>query len=232
MGNSLVDRYKALMHSIASIAKAHGRDPNELTLIAVTKNHPWEEIEPLYLAGQRLFGENRLQPSLEKIAQAPIGCEWHFIGPLQRNKVRKVIAHFSMIHSVDTFELAQKISECSCEASLTTRILLQVNTSHEATKQGMTEEECLRISEKILTLPNVSVEGLMTMAPLTEDTAHIRLCFHTLKKLRDQLQKCYGISYFQHLSMGMSHDYPQAIAEGATLLRIGSALFDFKPVKT
>lgn len=226
MENSLVERYTALLNSISSIAKAYGRNPNELTLVAVTKNHSWNEIEPLYWAGQRLFGENRLQPSLEKIAQAPKECEWHFIGPLQKNKVRKIISHFSLIHSVDTFELAKKISECSLETSVVTRILLQVNTSGETSKQGMTCEECLEASEKILVLPNLSVEGLMTMAPLTEDTAYIQFCFQRLRLLRDHLQKCYGMPTFQHLSMGMSQDYPQAIAEGATLLRIGSALFN------
>jgi PLP dependent protein len=187
MENSLVESYTALLNSISSIAKAHGRNPEELSLVAVTKNHSWNEIEPLYCAGQRQFGENRLQPFLEKIALAPKACEWHFIGPLQKNKVRKVIEHFSLIHSVDTFELAKKISECSSDASGVTRILLQVNTSGESSKQGMSYEDCLEYSEKILNLPSLSVEGLMTMAPFTEDMARIRFCFHRLKQLRAEL---------------------------------------------
>lgn len=225
MGTSLVERYTELLKSISAIARAHGRNPHELALVAVTKGHSWNEIEPLYHAGQRLFAENRLQPALEKIAQAPKECEWHFIGPLQKNKVRKVVADFSVIHSVDSLELAKKISECSLETSVVTRILLQVNTSGETTKQGMTPEECCMASEKILNLPALSVEGLMTMAPFTEEKMFIRTCFQRLRQLREQLQKSYGTAAFPHLSMGMSHDYPEAIAEGATLLRIGSALF-------
>lgn len=226
METSLVERYTALLNAISTIASAQGRNPQELALVAVTKGYSWNEIEPLYQAGQRLFAENRLQPSLEKIAQAPEECEWHFIGPLQKNKVRKVVATFSVIHSVDSFDLAKKISECSLEASVVTRILLQVNTSGEPTKQGMTIEDCCMASEKILNLPALSVEGLMTMAPLTEEKMVIRTCFQRLRQLREQLQKSYGAAVFRHLSMGMSHDYLEAIAEGATLLRIGSALFN------
>lgn len=226
MKASLLDTYLSLLDTISKTAQAYDRDPQEIRLVTVTKNHEWPEISPLYNAGQRLFGENRLQPALSKIEQAPKECEWHFIGPLQKNKVRKVIAHFSLIHSVDTLELAKKISTCSVEASITTRILLQVNVSGEPSKQGMTPLECLNLSEHILMLPNVYVEGLMTMAPFTQDEALIRHCFSQLRVLRNELRKQYGSASFAHLSMGMSQDYQLAIAEGATLLRIGSAIFN------
>lgn len=223
---SLVKRYRALRNEISSIARANGRNPDEIALMAVTKNRPWNEILPLYEEGHRSFGENRLQSSLEKISEAPNDCEWHFIGPLQKNKARKIVANFSWIHSVDSLETARVISKYAAEASKTSRILLQVNTSGETTKQGMTYEECLDCSEEILMLPNISVEGTMTMAPLTDSTDTILSCFRNLRLLRNELRKRYGKDAFPHLSMGMSHDYPQAIAEGATLLRIGSALFN------
>ncbi len=193
-----------------------------VTVIAVSKRRTVEEIQKFYDEGYRHFGENRLDEALEKQQKLPSDIQWHFIGSLQRKKVSKVIGHFSLIHSVDSLELAQKISSSS--APQITRILLQVNTSGESSKHGFTPDTIKTLFTQILSLPHLQVDGLMTMAPHTGDTQPIRSCFRALRLLRDQLQQLSG-EPLPHLSMGMSNDYPIAVEEGATLLRLGSALF-------
>lgn len=215
----LFQRYHELKDTVARLASFCGRDPAEVTILAVSKGHPWEELKPCYDAGCRQFGENRVQEAELKIEKAPKDIHWHFIGALQKNKVNKVIGKYTMIHSVDDAELAEKISISSEKAELITPILLQVNTSGESTKQGMSGQEWGKVMSKVRALPGIQVEGLMTMAPLTEDEKIIRNCFISLRELRDH----WGL---KHLSMGMSQDYPIAIQEGATFLRIGTALFN------
>lgn len=211
-------RYIQLKDEIARIANDCGRDPASITLVAVSKGHPWEQVQPAYAAGCRDFGENRLPEASEKMTHAPTDVRWHFIGTLQKNKVRKAVGSFALIHAVDTLEVAEKISLCSEELGLVTKVLLQANTSGEATKHGRTAGEWKRDFERVMALRGIQVEGLMTMAPLVEDQDRIRHCFASLRELRDEM----GL---QHLSMGMSHDYTIAIQEGATLLRIGTAIF-------
>lgn len=221
--SSVVRNYKELLEEINFIAIKNGRDPKEITTIAVTKQHPWEEAAPLFEAGCRHFGENRLPEALSKQIIAPPEINWHMIGPLQRNKVAKAVEAFSWIHSVDSLELAEKISEESEKRGRKSRILLQVNTSGELSKQGFTAEECLRYFPLIYKLPGLDVQGLMTMAPFIEDENLIRDCFAKLRQLKDKIES-EGF-FLPHLSMGMSHDYKWAIAEGATFLRIGTAIF-------
>ncbi len=222
---SIIDSYLKLIRTIEEKAKNSGRNPQDISLVVASKGHSWSEVEPLYNSGHHLFAESRLQELEGKTIEAPKDVIWHFMGPLQKNKVRKVIALSTLIHSVDSEELAGKIAKSSLEASLTTNILLQVNTSGEQTKQGMTVEECKAACDEILSLPSISIQGLMTIAPLTEDKAVIHSCFANLRKLQETLKQRYGAQTFPHLSMGMSHDYLIAIEEGATLLRIGSAIF-------
>ena len=222
---SILENYDRLKNEIVETAKIYQRT-EEIQLVAVSKNHPWDEIAPLYEAGCRDFGENRLQEALPKIEQSPKDCHWHYIGSLQKNKVRKVVSRFVLIHSVDSLELAKKISEVSSDLNYTSKILLQVNTSGELSKQGMCAEECYRCFEDIRSLPGISLEGLMTMAPLVESEKIIRQCFADLRELKERLISTYQpAKSFQHLSMGMSHDFKWAIAEGATLLRVGSYLW-------
>lgn len=222
---SKADSYIKIKQHIHSIAKGCGRDPKEITLITVSKTHPWEDIKVVYTAGCRDFGENRLQEALEKISDAPKDIHWHLIGTLQKNKVRKAIGEFSLIHSVDSLELAEKISECSQEADVVTSVLLQVNSSGEYTKHGLSCEEWRREFERVLSLPGIAVKGLMTIGPLSRDMALIRQSFRSLRELKEELQQvAEGEATLEHLSMGMSNDYPIAIEEGATLLRIGSAI--------
>ena len=216
-------KYLEFRNEIDLIAKKYGRNPSEITLIAVTKERPWQQAAPLYESGCRDFAENRLQEALLKISEAPPDIHWHLIGTLQSNKVAKALPLFTLIHSVDSIELVKKISFESVKQARVTRILLQANTSKELTKHGLTAEEWKRDFDQIHELPGISIEGLMTIAPFTQEEKVIRSCFANLRDLRDDLERTGA--HLPHLSMGMSNDYPYAIAEGATLLRIGTALF-------
>ncbi len=223
MATSILKNYHELLYNIETCARQNGRNPNEITLIAVTKGISWENASPLYAAGCHHFGENKLQEALTKTPQAPYDISWHMIGSLQHNKVKKAVQTFSWIHSVDSFQLAKTISQCSLESSKTKtltpiNVFLQVNTSGETSKHGFTPEDCLQAYESIQAMPGIKVQGLMTIAPLTENESVIRSCFSKLRQLKEQMQ-------LPHLSMGMTHDYRLAIAEGATFLRIGTAIF-------
>lgn len=209
--------FKQISFHVAELAKQCGRDPAEIGIVAVTKGRTLEEVKKLYSEGFRLFGESRLQEALPKMDAAPEGIEWHLIGTLQKNKVKKALPHFRLIHSVDTVELAEKISEESRELGLETHILLQVNTSNEATKHGLSVEEWRKSFDALSALPALSIDGLMTIGPRTADEGAILRSFATLRRFKEELR-------LTHLSMGMSNDYPLAIREGATLLRIGTIL--------
>lgn len=182
-------------------------------LVVVTKNQPLSKILEVYQEGCRDFGENRIQEALGKMEVAPQDINWHFIGTLQKNKVNKAIGKFSLIHSVDSFELAEKLSKKTEES-----ILLQVNTSGESSKHGPSIEEWRPYLESLFCLPHIKILGLMTMAPLTEDTKIIRQTFRKLRQFGEELK-------LPQLSMGMSHDYEIALDEGATIVRVGSAIF-------
>lgn len=215
-----ISNYQSIKKQIAESAAKYGRDLSKINLVAVTKGHSWEEIFPLYNEGQRIFGESRQQEADPKIALAPKDISWDFIGSLQQNKVRKIIGKFALIHSVDSPALAHKISVCSQELGVVTQILLQVNTSGELSKHGLGIDAWRNEIENVLNLQSISIKGLMTMAPIDGDEVTVRSCFSKLREFRDSL----GIS-LPYLSMGMSRDFPWAIAEGSTHLRIGSALF-------
>lgn len=220
--------YAAVAQKVREKALSCGRKPEEVNVIAVSKNISLESIQTAYQEGCREFGESRIQESLGKIVELPNDCIWHFIGTLQSNKVGKVISSFQLIHSVDTLQLARKISQASQDRGIKTSILLQVNTSGEASKHGLSPEGWEQALDAINQLPGIKVEGLMTMAPFTDDQQIIRNCFHKLYILRENWRSRVKDPFiFQHLSMGMSHDYLIAIEEGATLLRIGSAIFTY-----
>ena len=166
------------------------------------------------MAGARIFGENRVQDALEKIDRLPKDIIWHLIGRLQKNKVNKVVDKFDLIHSVDSLELAQKLSEKSTQSQ---KILVQVNVSQEESKSGFTKEEFLKVYPQIESLKNIELCGLMTMAPLSDDKDLVRKSFQGISLIKKELRKIHWL-----LSMGMSQDYPIAIEEGANILRIGS----------
>lgn len=227
--------YLKICEEIAEATLKSGRYPQDVKLVAITKGRSWDEAMSLYQQGQRCFGESRLAEALEKQVQAANDnindCEWHLIGSLQNNKVRKAINHFSMnhfslIHSVDTLKLAKKISECSVEAGIITNVLLQANCSGEETKHGFTPEEWMLAAEEVFNLPAISIQGLMTMASFPPQESTARQAFTRLRALKDSLQAIAGErALLRELSMGMSNDYKWAIEEGSTLIRIGSALF-------
>ncbi len=216
-------RYLALCSEVQAHAERCGRSPSSIHVITVTKGYPVEQITPIYEAGCRDFGENRVEEAAEKQPHFPDDVRWHFIGTLQSKKVNKVIGKYTLIHSVDEFTLAEKISHASEREGITTHILLQANTSGEESKQGLPATGWKKCFKQVLALPHIQVEGLMTMAPYTDNKGVIRDCFASLRHLRDELQELHAVP-LPHLSMGMSHDYRLAIEEGATLLRIGSAI--------
>ena len=221
------ERYQEIKNQIVQAAVAAGRDPLEIALIAVIKNVSWETAASLYEAGQKHFAESRMDEALIKMDKAPSDCRWHLIGTLQRNKVRKAVAKFALIHSVDSLDLAKKLSSVAEEMHVICAILLQVNTSGELSKHGFTPEECRNNFGALCALPGLSIHGLMTIAPLTEDQKLIRRSFSALRKIREELSLLALPKHpMKELSMGMSHDFALAIEEGATLLRIGTALFE------
>ncbi|NGX53825.1 MAG: hypothetical protein K1000chlam4_00545 [Chlamydiae bacterium] len=214
---------ESIVGTIEKKAREAGRNPAEISLVVVTKGQPMAVIESLYQMGIRDFGENRVQEALEKMEKSPKDIRWHFIGKLQKKKVSKVIGHFTLIHSVDTPGLAEKLSSASVERGVISSVLLEANTSGEAAKSGLLPDEWKQEYTRLLDLAGIKISGLMTMAPLTDDEGVIRNCFSKLRHLRDELQEIGG--ELSTLSMGMSQDYPIAIEEGATLLRIGSAIY-------
>lgn len=215
---SSAENYKRILQEIADEATRAGRNPDEIKLLAVSKTHSWQDVSEVYDAGCRTFGENRVQEALEKKEQSPKDAQWHLIGTLQKNKVNKAVGVFDLIHSVDTFDLAEKISAASQLKGIETRILLQVNVSGEETKHGFTEQSVQEVFPRLILLPHLKIEGLMTMAPYTANKEKCLHYFQKLRSLRDQL----GL---KELSMGMSNDWREALHAGATLLRIGSSIF-------
>jgi pyridoxal phosphate enzyme (YggS family) len=221
----LSERFDLIRTRIASAAERARRSSNEIELVAVSKTHPAELVrEAMEAAGQELFGESRVQEALVKIPMLPGRLRWHFIGHLQSNKVRKALPLFELVHGVDSPEIAREIDRIAGEFGLFPRVLLEVNVSGEGSKRGFSPESLTREIEGLLTLPRVQVEGLMTMAPLAAEKEASRPYFAMLRELRDSLALRAGIP-LRSLSMGMSGDFEVAVEEGATLVRVGSALF-------
>lgn len=222
MKDRIINNYNQLLKNIERVALDCGRCSQEINLVAVTKGQPLESMLPLYEAGCRHFGESRIQEALLKKEKLPPDIHWHLIGNLQKNKVSKAIDTFDLIQSVDSLELATKISKCANEKNVTIPILLEVNISGEFSKHGFTEIELLASFQELLNLPGIAIKGLMGMGPISKDENLIESCFHKLKKTAQKLE---NFTILPILSMGMSHDYELAIREGATMLRVGSFLF-------
>jgi len=209
--------------NIAEAAQRSGRSPGEITLVAVSKTVPVELVKIAYNLGVTDFGENRVQEALPKIAEFhPQGMRWHMIGHLQSNKAGKVAAAFDSVQSVDSLHLAQALNG---HAGKRLPVLLQVNVSGEESKEGMPLDDAPMLARQIAALPAIEVQGLMTIAPLVENPEEVRPVFRRLRNLRERLQDELPQCSWQHLSMGMSDDYRVAIEEGATIVRIGRAIF-------
>ncbi|GCE05355.1 YggS family pyridoxal phosphate enzyme [Dictyobacter aurantiacus] len=217
---------------IAESAQRAGRQPHEVALVAVSKTKPLADVKMAYDLGIRDFGENRVQEALEKLATfCPPDLRWHMIGHVQTNKAQKVFGAFHCIHSVDSLHVAealQRAAEKKSQVSGEDRrqpILLQVNVSGEASKEGMAPDEAPAIARQILSLPHLEVQGLMTVAPLVDDPEQVRPVFRALRQLRDRLREEVTDACWDQLSMGMTDDYTVAIEEGATIVRVGRAIF-------
>jgi pyridoxal phosphate enzyme (YggS family) len=217
-----------IQHRIRVACHRAGRNADEVTLIAVSKNFPVEDIRIAWEAGQRHFGENRWQEAETKIPLLPSSLQWHCIGSLQRNKVRKVLPHFCLIHSIDTLRLAAYANEVAKEEGLYPAVLLQVNLAGELTKGGFSLEDLEREAEALFALDRLEIQGLMTVPPPVEQPEQARAWFSGMRQLRDTFSQHYSVP-MPVLSMGMSGDFEVAIEEGATHVRVGSAIFGHRP---
>lgn len=221
------DNVKRVLDNISESAIKSGRNPEDITLVAVTKTVTAKEANEVLEAGVKTLGENRVQSLLDKYEVLGDKPEWHLIGHLQTNKVKYIADKVSLIHSVDSLKLAEEINRKFKEAGKTAEILVQVNVSGEESKFGVTPADTFDLVEKISQLENVKINGLMTMAPLIATPDECRKCFYDLKKLSQDIDDRKILNVFmKHLSMGMSGDYKEAILEGATIVRVGSALFN------
>jgi pyridoxal phosphate enzyme (YggS family) len=221
------DNVKRVLDNIAEAAIKSGRKPEDVTLVAVTKTVTAAEAKEVMDAGVLTLGENRVQSLLDKYEVLADEPTWHLIGHLQTNKVKYIADKVSMIHSVESLKLAEEINKKFGEVKRTAEILVQVNVSGEESKFGVTPFDTFDLIEEISKLENIKVKGLMTMAPLTATPDECKKYFYELKKLSlDIADKKYHNVDMCHLSMGMSGDYKEAISEGATIVRVGSALFN------
>jgi len=222
--NSIPQNLARIHERMESAANRSGRDIADIRLVAVSKTHPPDTIRSAWDAGQRVFGENRVQDALPKMPDLPSEMEWHFIGHLQTNKIRKALPHFALFHGIDNSDLARQMNRISGELGLKTRILLEVNVSREESKFGYSPDTLIRELPELLEWPNLQIDGLMTMAPYSDNPETARPVFAALRKLRDELAKQTG-QLLTELSMGMSGDFEIAIEEGATIVRVGSSIF-------
>ncbi|ABL00850.1 YggS family pyridoxal phosphate-dependent enzyme [Pelobacter propionicus] len=223
---SIAERLAEVREEIRTAALAAGRDPEGVRLVAVSKTRPAADVIDAFRAGQIIFGENYVQELRAKAPEVKKSVEWHFIGHLQSNKVRQIAGLVSMIHSVDRLSLAEEISRQWGRLSLSCDILVQVNISGEITKSGTTAENALQLVRDIAVLPNLRIRGLMTMPPFFDDPEAARPFFAGLRQLAELIdsEDIPGVE-MKELSMGMSGDFEAAIGEGATLVRVGTAIF-------
>jgi hypothetical protein len=223
---SIAERLQEIGEEIRTAAVRAGRKPDGVRLVAVSKTRPAADVTAAFQAGQVIFGENYVQEFVGKAQEVSEPVEWHFIGHLQSNKVRQIAGLVSMIHSLDRLSLAEEISRQWGRIGKVCDVLVQVNISGEATKSGTTAENALGMVRDIARLPNIRIKGLMTMPPFFDDPEAARPCFAELKRLSELIagEGIAGVE-MKELSMGMSGDFDAAIVEGATLVRIGTAIF-------
>jgi hypothetical protein len=214
---------QAVQQRIAAACARTGRDSNSVTLVTVSKGHPAEVVRAMADLGVSLFGENRVQEAKIKIGQCPSRLQWHLIGHLQSNKCRDAVHFFAMIQSVDSLALAREINKWAEKSAKTMPVLLEVNVAGESSKFGYSPENVLLELKEINALPKIEVHGLMTVAPWTPEAEKVRPVFRRLGELKSQCEEILGAP-LPHLSMGMSGDFEVAVEEGATMIRVGSAI--------
>ena len=217
-------RLAEVRERMAAAARKSGRSADQIELVAVSKTHAAEKVQEAIEAGQLLFGESRVQEARAKIPLLPSRLRWHFIGHLQKNKIRHALPLFELFHGIDSLVLAQEMERIAEEEGVRPRVLLEVNVAGEASKHGFSPEALRRDLEAALSLGRLTIEGLMTLPPLAPEAEASRRYFVSLRELRDRLEAEFDVRLPQ-LSMGMSGDFPIAIEEGATLVRVGTAIF-------
>ncbi len=220
------EQLASVEEKIQRACERSGRKREDVTLIAVSKTKPIQDLKEAYRCGVRFFGENKVQEISEKYPQMPGDVKWHMIGHLQRNKVKYIVDKISMIHSVDSLRLAQAIQSEAKKHQVRVPILLEVNVAEEESKFGLSVAETLPLAEQISQLENIHIQGLMTIAPYVEDPEENRWVFRELKKLSVDIaaKNIDNVDMFV-LSMGMTGDYEVAIEEGATMVRVGTGIF-------
>ncbi len=221
---SLIENFLEVRAHIDAIARSAGRNPEEITIVAVSKTHPAGIIQEAVDSGIRLFGENRVQEARAKIPLLKGDFEFHLVGHLQSNKARDAVALFSMIQSIDKPGTAEKVDLEAGKTGKIQKILVQVNTSGEDSKSGVEPSGTVELCRALTGMQNLRLEGLMTIGPLTGDAGKIRDSFRMLRGLLNDVNTRLGLD-LRELSMGMSSDYPIAVEEGATIVRIGTAIF-------
>lgn len=209
---------------VAAAVEKAGRLAGDVQLIAVSKKQDAEKVRAAFDAGQPIFGESKVQEARVKIPLLPSGVRWHFIGHLQKNKIRHALPLFEMFHSVDSLALAQDMQRIADEEGVRPRVLLEINVAGEGSKFGFASENLKQEMEPLLQLGRLEIEGLMTIPPFAPEAEDSRRYFVQLRKLRDELEQQFGLR-LPTLSMGMSNDYEVAIEEGATFVRVGTAIF-------
>lgn len=220
----IAQRLAEVHRQIARAAAKAGRRSEEVGLVAVSKGHDAEKVRSAIEAGHDLFGESKVQEARVKIPLLPSSCRWHFVGHLQKNKIRHALPLFEMIHSVDSFDLALDVNRIAEEEGCHPRVLLEVNVAGEGSKFGFQPSNLRQEMESLLVLPRLSIEGLMCVPPIADTAEASRKYFVDLRNLRDALEKEFNLKLPQ-LSMGMTNDYAVAVEEGATMVRIGTAIF-------
>ncbi len=221
---SITENLERVREQIAQAAAKAGRNADDVELVAISKTHDATKVREAIEAGQSLFGESRVQEARVKIPELPSNLRWHFVGHLQKNKIRHALPLFELIHSVDSLALAQEINRIAEEDGLHPRVLLEVNVAGEGSKLGFTPEKLREDLENLLAFSRLSILGLMTIPPIAEEAEASRKYFVELRELRDRLQTEFHVDLAQ-LSMGMTQDFAVAVEEGATLVRVGTAIF-------
>lgn len=222
--NEIAANLERVRSQIAEAAKKSGRALDEIELVAISKTHEAEKVRGAFDAGQQLFGESKVQEARAKIPLLPSAARWHFVGRLQKNKIRHALPLFELFHSVDSLELAQQMDRIAEEEGAHPRVLLEVNVAGEGSKIGFAPDALQAQMQTLLELPRLTIEGLMTIPPLAPEAEASRKFFVALREMRDQLTSEFQVQ-LPRLSMGMSDDFVVAIEEGATLVRVGTAIF-------
>jgi hypothetical protein len=228
-GGTIKERVESVRERIAAAALRVGRDPGEVLVVAVAKGFPAFTIAEAIAAGISDIGENRVQEAKAKIAEINTPCRWHMVGHLQTNKARLAVRLFDWIHSLDSWKLAQDLDKAGSTLGKRVRTLIEVNVAEEPTKSGVTAVELFPLLEQVRSLPHLSIEGLMAMPPFDPDPDRIRPYFRRLTRLREEAASRFPELGLRQLSMGMSHDFEAAVEEGATMVRIGTAIFGPRP---